>query len=444
MEEKDEGISLGEIFHVIFIKKWLLLAITIAVMLVGVLFVELLYNPGRTYYQATFQIKFPDAFKVVDENIVDDTRHYPDGTEFLYEEIVSMEFLKKAQSKSEEFLKINVEKMKKENDISIQEYEAIINNESVKTQIYTIYISKKYFSSKDQAADFFETLINIPTEIVLEKSKTIDYDRYLKQFTLVDDYATQMDILINQKDLIISNYESLITKYSTAHSITLEAGTKSISEAQSDIESYFMRYDLSAMKNEVEHNGYVKPDSEFLITIRNRKTQLERELAENNLKLENLNNQIKGLAGYEGQTLIIQDLISEISKITERNAIIQYTIDEVYNRYLDEVKEPAYQENLENFVSRMNEHYEKLMEFTDIYAAFNNEIYETNTKAIISAGSVIVEEGGISLLITLAVTLVAGFVLGCCLNLCLDLPKFLKEKKQAKEEKPEEPNLVTE
>ncbi|MDE6407348.1 MAG: hypothetical protein K2K50_01925, partial [Anaeroplasmataceae bacterium] len=333
-------------------------------------------------------------------------------------------------AKDEKFSTIDVEKMKRRNGISIQEYEATINNEPVKMEIYTIYILKSYFSSSEQASDFFEALIEIPVETVLEKSKLIDYDRYLKQFDLVDDYAAQMDVLINQKNLIIENYDRLITKYSTAHTITLKDGTiKSISEAQSDIESYFTRYDLEAMKNEVEQNGYVQPDSEFLITVQNRKAQLKRELDENNMKLKNLNDQIKELSNSEGQTLVIQDLIATMSSLTARNAEIEYTIDNIYDKYLNASKEPGYAEKLAAFESRMNAHYAKLQEFTDYYAAFNNEIYETNTKALVSAGSVIVQSGGINIFIALAAFLVIGLILGACLNLVLDLPKYLKEKK---------------
>ena len=52
MEEREDGISLGEIFHVIFKKKWLLLGITIAFMLIFVVIVEAFYNPGKEEYQA--------------------------------------------------------------------------------------------------------------------------------------------------------------------------------------------------------------------------------------------------------------------------------------------------------------------------------------------------------------------------------------------------------
>ncbi|MDE6661636.1 MAG: hypothetical protein K2J93_07420 [Anaeroplasmataceae bacterium] len=433
MEEKEEGISLGEIFHVLFIKKWLLLIVTLVVMLVGVVFVQFVYNPRKVEYQATFKVIFPDAYKVEE----DSTRHYPDGTEFLYQELISLQNLKKAQAKDESFSTINVEKMKRRNGVTIQEYEQIINNAPVKLEIYSIFIKKSYFSSAEQARDFFEALIDVPVETVLEKSKLIDYDRYLKQFNLVDDYESQLDLLISQKNLIISNYDNLITKYSTAHSITLSDGTrKSISEAQSDVESYFTRYDLSAMKSEVVKNGYLQPDSELLNTIQNRKLELERELEENELKLEYFTEQFQKLSQGGGQTLILQDLVSAISKHTERIAEIKYTIENVYDVFLNNSKDPDYAKNLAAFETRVNNHYEKLKEFTEIYTAFNNEIYETNTKTIVSAGSVITQDGGFSIIIAIPAFLVIGFVLGCILNLCLDLPKYLKEKKnpKAKEE----------
>lgn len=420
MEEKEEGLSLGDIFHVILIRKWLLLAITLTVTLLGVIFIQFLYNPGKIEYQTTFEIRFPN----VEEG------RYPDGTEYLFKEFISLENLKKAQETDEKFSTIDVEAMRGSNSISIQENEIMINNEPVKTGIFTIFVMKNCFESPEQARDYMLALISIPAETVVEKSKLIDYDRYLKQFDLVEDYAAQMDILINQKNLIIQNYGTLINNYSTVHTITLEDGTtKTISEAQSEIESYFTRYDLEAMKNEVEQNGFVQPDSEFLLTVQNRKARLERELVENNMRLENLNKQIKELGGTSGQTIILQDLISEMSKLTSRNAEIEYMITNVYEKYLNAMKEPGYDEKLASFEARLNTHYNKLQEFTDIYAAFNSEIYETNTKIFVSAGSVITQNGGISLYISLAVFFVIGLLLGCCLNLCLDMPKFLKEKK---------------
>ncbi len=438
MEEKEEGISLGEIIHTIFIKKWLLLAITIVVVLIGVLFVQVVYNPQKEEYHATFQVVFPDKFQ--NTNNADsylNKRYYPDGTEFLYQELISLNNLKEAQSKDEQFESINVEKIRGQNGISIAEYEREINQTVVKTGIYTISISKKYFKSADQARDFFEALISLPTEKVLFKSKSLDYDRYLKQYDVVDDYESKLDILIKQKNLIIDEYNRLISTYSTAHSITLANGAnQTINEAQSELESYFTNHDLESMMSEVKQNGYIPANSDFLNTIINREAKLIREREENELKLESLTEQINKLGG--GQAVVIQDITTTMTTLTERNAMITYMLEHDYDRYTNAYKEEGYSEKLANFEGRINAIYQKLKEFTDVYAAFNYEIYETNTTVIVSAGSVIVQTGGLSIIIVLAASLVIGFVLGCCVNLIIDLPKYLKEKKNGKEEQPKE------
>lgn len=443
MEEKEEGISLGEIFHVIFKRKWLLLGVTLAITFIGALFVLLIYNPLKTEYQSTFEIRFPAS-----GSVANDTRRYPDGTEFLYQDLISLDHLQKAKEKDESLASVNIDKMKSKNDIYIQEYEYLVNEEPIKTGIYTISVLQKYFSSKEQARAFIVALTNVPVDMVLEKSKMRDYDRYLKQYYQVEDLVSQINVLIGQKDVIIDGYADLISHYSSAQSITLSNGKLlMISEAQSEIESYFKSYDLGAMKTEVEENGYVRPNSEYINTIKNRKVQLERELVENNMKLERLEEQIIKLSSsFPSQTLILQELETAISNLTIRNAEIVYTIENVYDRYLNFAENSHNEEELQKFEARLDAHYKKLQEFTETYTAFRNLMYEKNTKALISAGSIVVEEGGINIFIALAAFLVIGAILGCFLNLCLDLPKYLKEKKAAvsKEEQIEEATLKLE
>lgn len=432
MEEKEEGISIGEIFHVIFIRKWLLLAITIIIALFGVIFVQAFYNPSKEEYRATFQIRYPNR----------DTEKYPDGTEFLFQEFISLNNLKKIKDSKEEYASINVEAMKRKSDISIVETERMIENVPTKTGIYTVYIMKKYFKSSTQAVNFFTDLISLPAENVITKSKLIDFDRYLKQYNQVYDYTSKLDILINQRDLIIEGYEKYVGEYSNVHTITItlpdgSTVNKTLNDEQSDVESYFKTNDLEAMKAEVTKNGYLLENSQYLTTIENNISKLELEERENTKKLTALEDQLVKLrdllAGTVTETAY-QDIITSISTLVQRNAEIENEIEK-YKSYTDTSRKPEnYNELLTVFQEKLDAHYQKLVEFTDHYAAFNYELYETNTKVLVSAGSIITEVGGYNILLVLVVFLVVGLVIGCCVNLALDLPKFLREKKNGKEE----------
>ncbi len=440
MEEKENGLSFSEIFHVIFIKKWLLLAVTLVVTVIGVALVQFIYNPSSVEYETTFQVKFPDNYSTSNDN-----RFYPDGQEFLYQEFISLENLQKAKDKDISFKSIDIEKMKYKNDISIQEYEITINEQPVKMQTYSIYILKKYFANEQQAINFFDALIHVPKDVIIEKSELIEYDKNLKQFNLVKDYDSKVNSLIGQKEYIINQYNSLISKYSTAQSILLEGGNKlSISEALSEIESYFTRYDLKGLLVEIEENGYVNPnDVDYYTTIENYKASLVREKTINEAKIANLNEQYKTIIDLSGnQTIIIQDIMSNINDLTSRNAEIDYMITNVYDKILNNRdnhdNDPIYQEKLRLFDERITTHYNKLIEFTDTYKKFSVNSYEENTKILVSAGSIITSTGGINIILAFLVFLVVGFVVGCGVNLCIDMPAYLKNKNDKEKENKEE------
>ncbi len=421
MEEKEDGLTFGEIFHVILIKKWILLAVTVLVMLFGVIFVQVLYNPSKTQYISTFEIKYPNS----------ETNRYPDGTEFLYKEFISLDNLKRAKEQKESFSSIDVEKMQKA--ISITEGVININNTPTKTGEYTVTVLKKYFKDSDQAEDFITTLMSLPVNDIKEKSKTIEYDRFLKQFDYVGDYISQVGLLISQKDMLIQGYESMISKYSNA--VTIKSGDnlqKTVNEAQNEIEGYFSFYDLVSMKSEVELNGYIKPDSDYLTSIRNEIEKLSREKESNVKKMDAIYEQISQLRDTLAGTVTdvaFQEMFSSIAALAQRNVEIDHLIEVVYHTYLVGSSMPEYSTKLAAFQERLEQHYTKLQEFTNDYKAFNEEIYEQNTKLLFESNSIIIEEGGFNILIALVAFLVIGFVLTSCLNLALDLPKYLKQKK---------------
>lgn len=437
MEEKEDGISLGEIFHVIFIKKWILLITTVLVMLIGVIFVQVLYNPSKVEYVSSFEIHYPNS----------DTARYPDGSDFLYKEFVSLENLQRAKNQKESFSSINIEKLQK--DFSIKEEKITINDVPTSTGQYTATVLKKYFASSEQAADFFRVLMTIPVNDIKDKSKAIEYDRFLKQFGFMGDYISQVDLLIKQKNMIISGYEAMLTEYSNAIAIDIEGQRKTINEAQNEIEGYFSFYDLESMKKEVELNGYINPESDFLVNIKNEIETLTRTKEENKKKIDALYQQIAHLRETLDGTVTdvaFQAIFTQISDLAQRNIEIEHLIEVVYQAYLNGTSQEGYSTKLNAFQERLEQHYNKLQEFTKDYEKFNEAIYEQNTKLLFENNSIIMEQGGFNILLALVLFLVIGFILGSCINLALDLPKYLKEKKSALEkiESPKAEEIIEE
>ena len=152
------------------------------------------------------------------------------------------------------------------------------------------------------------------------------------------------------------------------------------------------------------------------------------------MQIENLHKEIDRLTEQLHGTITdaaFQPIVEELTKLSKRNAEIDHLITNVYDVYLqNNEKDPTYLEKIKSFEERLNTHYEKLVEFTNIYQEFYLSIYETQSKALVSAGSIITSTGGISVFLTLGASLVLGILVGCCVNLILDLPKYLRSKKE--------------
>lgn len=422
MEEKEEGITLGEIFHVIFIKKWLLLAVTVIVWLLGFIFLQVIYNPSKEIYQCEFEIKFPGY----------SSGKYPDGTEIIYKNFINLEYLQKTKDSKEEYKNLDVVRMSLENDIHITEVFMRLNNQEYKTGRYLITAKSKYFSSGNQARLFLQDLTRQPVDYAIQKGLKIDYKYHLVQSVGSGDYKTQIDHLIAQRDQLLEAYDNIIENYSNTYIVNGQL----VSQAQAEIKNYFSTYNLESMQLEVELQGYTKKNSDYLNSIEREIENLKREKELNTNKLVALDTKLDEIikkfntGGSTAQLDSLKTMIDEITTLTTRNAEIDHLIDVVYKQYLDSSHGADYEVKLKQFDTDLQKHYEKLEQFTDTYIEFANVVYNLNSKVVFTYNSVIVEDGGINILVGLLVFLVIGFILACCVNLVLDMPKYLKSKKE--------------
>lgn len=419
MEEKEEGLSLGEIFHVMLIKKWLLLAITVVVMIIGVVFVHVFYNPGQEIYKMAFELEFPG----VEEG------RYPNGKKIVYSDFIrlkSLEFVKKYNTGFED---VDVTKMAERNDISIEEYIYYIQGEEIRTGKYTITVSKKYFSSSDQAKDFLVSLTEIPVDYAMAMGCEISYDTELELASVSGDYITQIDHLKEQKKLLLEGYNDLIDTYS--NSISVDDVT--LAQAKKNFIQFFDNNQIETLTTEVKNKGYVKKDSDFINSIKRKKTELLLEIEKNEAEIEALKELIKLIKDELGESA--GSYYETISSITERmqelktiNSGNATKISQEYDKYINSA-ENVTDEELAEFDVIIQKYTKALEDFTAQYKNFKDSIYNNYSYVVYANASQIVSSGGISLLLVVIAFLVIGFVVGCCVNLVIDMPKYLRNKK---------------
>ena len=97
---EDEGVSLGQIFKVIFNRKILLLIVSLSVAVVFFVSFYLIYNPSVRNYEVGFIYEAPSLSQ----------GKYIDGSVFSYSDVVSLNNLEKVKASNEKYKDIDIEK----------------------------------------------------------------------------------------------------------------------------------------------------------------------------------------------------------------------------------------------------------------------------------------------------------------------------------------------
>ncbi len=439
MEENEESLSIRELFHVIWIKKWLLLVVSIVVMLVGVILVSVLYNPNKTHYVCEYEIKFPGS----------ELGKYPDDKDIISNQLISLEYLKETkESNLENYDSIDVYKIADENGISIERYNYDASQTGQERFCYRISIKKKYFESSQQAREFITDLANKPVEYALSIIQNIEYKDNLKAASGAADYTSEINYLIEQKTLILTGYTELITSFTSGFKI----GDKSLSDARAEVLSFFSTYDLESLAKEVVNQGYIKKES-YKEKLEQDKENLKREYEKNYLTIFKLKNEMNSFieANKDNPNIKLDQALqiyqTEIATRTTQNVEIISTINNDINSYLnlnpqtvtdnadgtvtwseEVISSINKEEAKKRFEEKLSSISKNLEQFSTTYTDFVHATNKSSSVVIYSSSSQVYRSGGMSLLLALVIFLLIGLVMGSVINLMIDLPKYLKEK----------------
>lgn len=353
-EEKNEGVAVSEVMHLIGRKIWYILGAAAVFTVLAVLLLVYVICPLFTSYSLDFRLVFPTEGDAV----------YPDGSPFFYQDMISSSFLSEAKASDPKFSGIDAEKMLKNGDITIVAETVTENNVIKYTGRYTVSVKGSYFGDGDLAQAFIEAIANVPVNLMRNAAENVKYDSEKEIFESAP-FEERIALLGQEKENLLAVYDGWIDIYSETFSVRIngENGVviKRLKDFRDSVSALFGESVRKELENELEFGGYYSGDLAAYTA------QLKLEYAQNEAEIERIreaigNNAARGGVlsasegsgdGYTAQPL---NLSQRLAELINRNIRIDHWVNASGN-----VENPTLtEENVTRFAARLAEEFEKL------------------------------------------------------------------------------------
>lgn len=385
-EERENGITFGEICHLIGKKIWWILGGAAAFAVVVAVLFALVFNPLTTYYSMSFELVYPTSAE----------RQYPDGTPFSYRSIISRTMLEAAKKKDERLAGTDVVTMIDKDHISVSAQA----EEDSDTVIYTVNVKGSYFSDIETAQLFIRSVADATVDDIMRRAASVSYSISEETFT-GNNFEARLDILSELYKTLLSAYESWITTYSAGYQVTVNGVSRSLSDYRAEVYGLFVEGVCSSLATECENNGYgllYGDEDEIVARVSERVEQLQQEYRLNQAILEALTDvsantmasrMAKTSAAASGSTDSSDDGttsqpvlgVSEmIAYYSERNAVIANQLGAA----VDGVSSPdgtLTAESAQQFARKLDDYFAKLNSAAETLKSVTTAIYRQNTFA---------------------------------------------------------------
>ncbi len=410
--EEEQGLTIGEIFKIIFKRVWWVIGVTAAALIVAVLLIQLIYNKGKVEYSVSYELVYPGS----------ESNLYPDGTEFALSDIVSFATLESIQASDEEkFGSIDIKSMAAEDDISITK----VTDDASGGTYFKIDVLAKYFKSNEQAADFLRALAENPVVKINAMVGDAEYQFNLTAYDLAKTYEDKIAYLSAQKTYILNMYDELIGKNSEY--LYYEVNGSSLSNYRLGAEAAYTDQDYQAIVNDLKVNQYVYDGEYESVSLNSRKAALEKQKDENNTKIKNLEDERAKLLSSGDTTSSINTVESfntEIIKLVNANSDIDVELDDIEKALADigsdSSEHAAFDEKLAAIRANLAAEAETLK---TVRSAFYSEKSRTDYK-----GNKITADGGMNIILAALIGAVIGFLVVAIVIYIIDAPKYKREK----------------
>lgn len=422
-DDNKDGMTFDKFCHQIWVAKITWLVSMVAIFVVCALGIQLGYTRPKATYTATGTINFPGAESGV----------YPNGFTFVAGDLVSKSNLQAAVDSNSDLKGINVNKMITKGDITISygNNQDVIDASGTSSNvvfteyknIFNVSILSKYFTSDDQAREFFNAMYSIP----VSKAKTIydskTYDSYLvlsKRSGI--SYDTQLSNLVSQYSYIVNNYNSLITIYSDQY-VTIDGSTTTLTKINDKLQAEYSNLKVGNLSTTIDMNGYVKDPSKEEKGLLQEQTTLTTSVTSYQTELKSQEAAFTALYGsnptaYDSNnpfTTRISELTTLINNIIGGGTIANPAVgSQLYyvNLKIDNITNGTY-EAPSAVTDKITEITTFLTTATTNLTAVAESISNTNAYVTYTLGDTIISsKGGLSLPRNLIASLAVGFIIG--------------------------------
>lgn len=429
MEEEEKGITIGEIFKVIFGRVWWVIGVTAAILIAFVCVMEFWYNRNHREYIVQYEVRLPSG------------ETYPDGQPLYAQDSIALANLNMIKSegyltesdRTGKFKDIDIEGMVENDDITFS-LNMDENPDGTYTYHNNIAIKGKYFKDEDTAVAFIKAVAEYPVYHALEIVRNLGYTYDLTRYDAFDTYQERFDALVAQRNYILNTYQSLINLYGSSYK---PAGMSStLGDYDNELINIFDEEEQESIRNSYQHGHLVFVDME-----------------EPEAKLDSIDRQIEIInAQIESNQTIINELyteidnvldkftadvaVKEISAFNERIAALTQSNGELKNNLGDlqsrrkaitDYQSGTNKAEKEKIDTAMGDARDSLEQCAQTLKQVNIATYGEKAQVVFVNNKIEVE-GGMNIILAAVIGLVLGFVLVSVVILIIDLPKYKKAK----------------
>lgn len=375
-EERESGITFGELCRLIGKKIWLVLGIAAAVTVLAVVLFALVVNPMSTYYSMNFELVYPSA----------STRQYPDGTPFSYRNIISRTMLEAAKRMDERLTDTDVATMLSEDHIMVT---AQTDGEDAgATVTYTVTVKGSYFENAETAQLFIRCVADATVNDIKSRAASLSYGISEDTFN-GNNFEARLGLLSDEYDTILAAYDTWISTYSGGYQVTVGGELRSLSDYRAQVNGLYADAVRTALTQECESGGYgllYGEDEETVVeeAVTARVEQLIQEYESNKSILAALSAGTNVITPYarssEGGSTGSSGSTREerIAYYTERNAVIA---NQLGNRVGAEGEGTLTVARAQAFATKLNGYFTALNAAADTLRDVTTAIYQQNTFA---------------------------------------------------------------